>query len=126
MSESPLEPQVAVESRVTVVTLGPAFGTLDEHVLDTGLGDKLLKIAGAANPPLVVLDLSHTTFFGSSFIEVLFRLWHQIQTRPGGTFALCGLTEHCLEVLTVTHLDTLWRHFANRGEAVAGLSATAH
>ena len=116
-------PEVAVENGVTVIGLGPDYQIVDEHILDGGLGGTLMDIADDADPPVVVLDLSHTQFFGSSFIEVLFRLWTQIQARAGGNFAICGLTPHCLDVLKITHLDTLWRLFPTRGEAVRSLAA---
>ena len=108
-----------------MIALGPAFQIIDEHVLESGLGESLIDLAGEADPPIIVLDLSHTRFFGSSFIEVLFRLWTRLQGRAGGTFVICGLTPHCLDVLKITHLDTLWRLFATRDEAVQALSAAA-
>jgi anti-sigma B factor antagonist len=115
-------PEVVVAGPVTVIGLGPAYQIIDEHVLDGGLGESMIEAADEADPPLVVLDLSHTQFFGSSFIEVLFRLWTRLQSRSGGSFAICGLTPHCLDVLKITHLDTLWRVFPNRDEAVRSLS----
>lgn len=118
MSAPVLAPEVVVDGRVTVIELGPAYQIVDEHLLDTGLEQSLAEIVAAADPPLVVLDLTQTQFFGSSFIEVLFRLWSQIQARRGGEFAICGLTPHCLDVLKITHLDTLWKLFQTRGEAV--------
>ena len=124
MSVPALAPEVVVDSGVTVIGLGPAYQIVDEHVLDGGLGGTLKEIADEADPPLVVLDLSQTRFFGSSFIEILFRLWTQLQARPGGNFAMCGLTPHCLDVLKITHLDTLWRLFPNREEAVRSLTPT--
>lgn len=122
MSAPALTPEVVVSGKVTVIGLGEGFQIVDERVLDTGLGDALLGMAAEADPPLVVLDLSHTRFFGSSFIEVLFRLWTRQQARDGGAFAISGLTPYCLDVLKITHLDTLWRIFPNRDEAVRALS----
>ena len=116
-------PEVVVDGSVTVIALGPAYKVVDEHVLDTGLGESLIELADDADPPLVVLDLSNTQFFGSSFIEVLFRLWTRLQARGGGRFAICGLTPHCLDVLKITHLDTLWRLTATREEAVRAIAA---
>jgi len=122
MSDSPL-PEVRVDNGVTVVALGPQFENLDEWILD-GVRDTLLAVSQKADPPLVVLDLSHTKFFGSAFIEVLFRLWNRLNTREGGQFAISGLTPYCAEVLAITHLDTLWRTFAQREEAVRALRAS--
>src|SRR6516164_9803492 len=118
-------PERFVERGVTVISLGPAYQIVDEHLLDGGLGEALIELAEEADPPLVVLDLSHTQFFGSSFIEVLFRLWTKLQARPGGKFAICGLTPHCLDVLKITHLDTLWRLAATRDEAVSAVATDA-
>lgn len=118
-----LTPQVTLDKRVTVIGLGPGFESVDEHTLDGGLRDSLLDAADAAEPPRVVLDLSHTTFFGSSFIEVLFRMWNRLQSRAGGAFALSGVTPYCEEVLHVAHLDTLWRVYPDRAAAVRELDA---
>jgi anti-anti-sigma factor len=122
MSASAAAPEVVVAGRVTVLVLGPAYKVSDEHVLDLGLGESLIESADDADPPLVVLDLSNTQFFGSSFIEILFRLWTKLQGREGGRFAICGLTPHCLDVLKITHLDTLWHLATTREEAVRAVA----
>lgn len=123
MSETDLHPEVTVDQGVTVIELGSGFESVDERALDTGLRTSLLETAEAADPPVVLLDLSHTTFFGSSFIEIMFRLWNRLNAKPGGNFAICGLTSYCLEVLKITHLDTLWRLYATRDEAIREMSA---
>jgi anti-anti-sigma factor len=125
MSVPATAPEVVVDGRVTVITLGPAYKVLDEHTLDLGLAQSLVELADDADPPLVVLDLSNTQFFGSSFIEVLFRLWTRLQARSGGRFAICGLTPHCVDVLKITHLDTLWQLTPTREQAVRHLAGTS-
>lgn len=125
MSAPALTPEIVVVRRVTVIGLGPGYGSVDEKVLDGGLRAALLDTAESADPPLVVLDLSHTNFFGSSFIEILFRIWNRLQARPGGSFAICGVTSYCLEVLKVTHLDSLWKVYPTRDEAVRAVSGAA-
>lgn len=126
MAAPALTPDVTVDQRVTIVGLGQGFESVDERLLDSGFRDSLLEIADKADPPLVVLDLSRTTFFGSSFIELLFRIWNRQQTKPNGVFALCGVTKYCLEVLKVAHLDTLWQLFPDRAQAVETLSPKAN
>jgi len=116
---SPITPAICREDGVTVIALGPEYENLDEPLLDH-LRGVLLDAASTADPPLVVLDLSHTKFFGSAFIEILFRLSNRLKSRAG-QFALCGLTPYCAEVLSITHLDTIWPIFSNRAEAVRGL-----
>lgn len=120
---APAAPKVTIENGVTLVVLGPGHESVDEHLLDAGLREALLKIGETANPPRVVLDLSQTTFFGSSFIEILFRIWNRLQERPGGAFAIAGLTSYCQEVLKIAHLDSLWRLFPDRASALAELGA---
>jgi anti-anti-sigma regulatory factor len=123
MSAPALAPEVVIDRDVTVIGLGPGYSSLDERVLGGGLRDVLLETADDAEPPLVVLDLSNTKFFGSSFIEILFRLWNRLQTKPGGRFAISGVTAYCREVLKVAHLDTLWQVYATRDDAVQDLSS---
>lgn len=113
-------PEIHVENGVTVISLGPAYVHIDERLVD-GLRESL-DLSRDFDPPKVVLDLSHTKFFGSSFIEVMFSLWTRLNNQPGASFALAGVAPYCREVLTITHLDTLWRLYPNVDEAVRELS----
>ncbi len=112
---------IVKEGDVTVVVFGAGQRHLDEVGLEL-IGNQLIDIAQQANPPLLVLDMTVTEFFGSSFIEVLFRVWKRLKTQPNAKFAISGLQEYCREVLEVTHLDQLWPLYATRAEAVAGMS----
>jgi len=107
---------------VTIVT----FGAAQRHLSEVGLEEisrQLVEVAQEADPPYLVLDMSATEFFGSSFIEVLFRVWKRLNTQSNPKFAISGLQEYCREVLEVTHLDQLWPLYATRAEAVTALSA---
>lgn len=115
-----VSPVIHKHGDVTVISFGPQFETLDEFTLDQ-IRDFVLDAAKSANPPKVVIDLSYTKFFGSSFIEVLFRVWNRVNA-AGGKFALAGLTSYCREVLEVTHLDKLWPLMPNEEEAVSAVS----
>ena len=117
-------PQVTNQSGVTVISLGPEYENLDEHTLDE-VREVILKATSEADPPLVVLDLSHTKFFGSAFIEILFRAWTRVTGREGGKFSISGLTPYCAEVIEVTHLDRLWAIYKTRDEAVRALAQSA-
>lgn len=114
-------PEVSRQDGVTIVSLGPDYVNLDESELDD-VSAALLGAAEQADPPLVVLHMPHTAFFGSAFIEVLFRVWNCLNGRQGGRFALSGLSEYCTEVIQVTHLDRLWELYDSPAEAVAGIS----
>ena len=109
---------VVKDGDVTVVVFGPEQRQLDEVGLEK-IGRQLVEVAQAASPPLLVLDMAPTEFFGSSFIEALFRVWKKLNTQPGAKFAISGLQPYCKEVLEVTHLDRLWPLPATRAEAIA-------
>ncbi len=115
-------PQITTQNGVTIVSLGEEYENLDERVLEE-LRDVILKVVDEADPPRVILDLSHTKFFGSSFIELIFRSWNRVHAKPGGKFVLSGLTEYCREVIEVTHLDKLWELYDDIPSALAALSA---
>ena len=113
-------PDISTQNGITVISLGPEYENLDEPGLE-GLKDMVLEVAHSADPPLVILDLSHTKFFGSAFIEVLFRAWNRLKGRDGGQLCISGLTPYCKEVIEVTHLNELWKIFDTLDEAVAAL-----
>lgn len=122
MTFSPTTLDVVVDRNVTVIGLGSRYKSVDEKVLEEGLRLSMLSVVDRAAPPLVVVDLSQTSFFGSSFIELLFRMWNRVLSKPNGAFAICGVTPYCDEVLKVAHLDTLWRLYGTRNEAVDALA----
>jgi len=113
-------PEIIQDKGVTVIALGPEYENLDEHILDD-LRDVFQELSESADPPWVVVDLANTKFFGSSFLEILFRMWNHLHSRDGGRLALSGLTPYCAEVLAITHLDTLWPTFPDRSLAVTAL-----
>ena len=99
--------EVSVVSGVTVATFRQSFSQLDEPVIDL-VNRKLSDLAAGVPEPRLLLDMTQVDFFGSSFIESMFRAWKRLQMRPGAKMGLCGLNAHCREVLEITHLDKLW------------------
>jgi anti-anti-sigma factor len=84
----------------------------------------MLEQAQTAEPPLIVLDLAETAYMGSAFIETISRTWKRVNARSG-QLVLCSLTPFCAEVLRATRLDTLWKHYPTRGDAIAALAQAA-
>lgn len=105
-----------------VVHLGPEYDSLDESSLDR-VQDFLLACTDVKDVRNMVVDLSHTKFFGSAFIEVLFRAYNRIK-RKAGKFALSGLQAHPKEVILISKLNTIWQLYATAAEAVQALNAT--
>ena len=107
---------ITKQQDVTIIKINSLFRALDElHIVN--LSNRLFETVESIEPPLVVIDLTEVTYFGSSFLEVLFRLWNQVKKR-GGELSLCGLQEHCAEVIRISHLDSLWQNFKESAEAV--------
>ena len=115
--------QVIQEDGVTVVAMGQEYENIDETVIDE-VRDFLLNVSGSADPPRLLIDLSKVEFFGSSFIELLFRVWHRMKAKDGGAFGICGLNPYCREVLEVTHLNQLWEIYGTREEALKAMGNT--
>lgn len=115
-------PQILYEHGVTVVTFGPDLTRLTEDCIQETLQVMLAAVPGPH--PCLLIDLSHVEFFGSSFIEVLFRVWNRVQ-QSEGRFALCCLSPNCTEVIQVTNLDRLWPMFPSREAAIQALRKPA-
>lgn len=101
---------------VTVVQLGPEYDNITEIALPK-LQTFVLDIAEKVTPPHLVLNLQNVVFFGTGFIEVMFRTWQRINRRDG-RFGLCSMQKYPKEVLKVAKLDTVWRVFPDVESAV--------
>jgi anti-sigma B factor antagonist len=119
---SDLSPTYERRGHVTCVLFCGEFENLDEQLLDA-IRDDLLEKAYAADPPRVVVDLTNVKFFGSSFIEILFRIWNKINGLEDGRFGIAGLSKYCTEVLQVTQLDKLWKLYPNLDEALESMNS---
>lgn len=113
---------VAREDGITIAMFRQSFSQLDEMSIDI-VNRRLGELVATLQPPTLILDMSQVEFFGSSFIESVFRAWKRLQGRPGAKFALCRLQPYCREVLEVTHLDQLWTLCGTREEAIAKLQS---
>lgn len=105
----------------TVIALGEAYDSLDDATIQR-LRTVLLEQASRADPPHLIVDFSKTSFFGSSFIEVLFQAHKRIRER-GGKLVLAALAPNCAEVLKATRLDSLWEAYPTRDAALQAFSA---
>src|SRR5262245_47655279 len=106
---------VLKEKGLTIVEVDPEYDSLDEWKIRQFL-DLLLDAVGKDDGPLVLIDLTKTTFIGSSFVGVLIRAWKRVRQRHG-RMALCGVNDVCGDVLKVTKLDSIWEIYDTRDEA---------
>ena len=68
----------------------------------------------------VILDFSKTTYYGSTALNFFVQLWKSVRD-ANGKMVFCHLSEHEMDVLKQTRLDTLWAICATREEALAAL-----
>lgn len=113
-------PEIQQQAGVTVVRLGPDFSSLYEG--DLGTLAALPGLADTAEPALMVLDLSHTKYFGSAFIGFAITLANRLRAR-GGRFAISGLSSFGRMALQTTRSDLLLELFDSVDLAVAGLQS---
>lgn len=104
---------------VQVLTIGSDEVSIEEGNLEE-ISQKLIDCVVSV-PPHVVIDMQHVKFFGSSFIETLFRIWNRIK-ESNGQFGIAGLEDYCREILTVTNLDSVWNTYPDTVTAVSELS----
>jgi anti-sigma B factor antagonist len=113
------KPEIITQDGVSIVSLGPAFERITEDLIPVA-SEAILQAAGGENAK-VIIDLGHTQFFGSSFIEAMFRGWNKLKGKPGAVFALAGLTSYCQEVIEITNLNRLWSMYPDRQAAIDAL-----
>ena len=111
------------EGRWTILQFDGTMDQIGEANANRGrdLLEAAVETAIATDPPNLLLDLEGVSFFGSSFIEAMYRAWKRITT-AGGEFALASCSSHCTEVLTVTRLGDLWTTYPTRDDATGTLT----
>lgn len=112
------KPRTILDGDITIIEFGEDLEHLGEDVIP--MVSKTLQEAGQASSGKILVDLSAVKYFGSSFIEILYRLWKQVQTKKG-QFVITGLQPNCREVLEITNLDKLWKLLPDRDSGLAAL-----
>jgi anti-sigma B factor antagonist len=108
--------QVVQQGGATVVEVDSDYDSLDEQTI-SAFSDLMLGAVATADPPALVVDLSHARFIGSSFLGVLIRAWKRLRDRDG-RMALCCVPANCGEVLRVSRLDSVWSIHSTRDDAL--------
>ena len=109
--------QTETLEHVVLATLGSGYDTLDGSLVKQAEEHLLAAVSDSSCTTLVV-DMSHTRFFGSAFIESLIRVWNVLKPRPQSSLKLCGLQPYCEEVLTITHLNQIWGIYETPEQAI--------
>lgn len=113
---------ISVEQGVTVVRLGDDFASIYESDLVRLEG--LRELADTVTPPQVVIDLSHTRYFGSSFIGFLMSTAGRLRDRGDGQLGISGVQPFATMALEATKADLLLSLFDGVDDAVASLRSS--
>lgn len=82
--------------------------------------EEILRRLQDAHLRSVLVDAGETEYLSSTVIGALIQIWETLRER-GGRFALCNLSDDALSVIVAMRLDTRWRHFNSREEALQAL-----
>lgn len=104
-----------------IVTLSNDYGVMENHEIEQFQRNLTAGIENRERPRVIV-DLTATSYIGSTFLEALINIWQKLKDK-GGQMVLCGLQPGTREVVSVTRLDTLWPLYETRQAAIQALSA---
>ncbi|MHB8969517.1 MAG: response regulator [Pirellulaceae bacterium] len=108
--------RIELENDTVVVTPMSSLGELDCDVLSADMGG-VVSILQQQRARHVVIDFRHTEFFCSEAIYLLLKI-HRSSKERHGRMALCGLSAHQREVLSLMALDKLWPLCDSQPEAL--------
>jgi anti-anti-sigma factor len=108
--------RVEVENDTVVMIPLSSLGELDCDLLATDM-DGVLSLLQQQRARHAVIDFRHSEFFCSEFVYLLLKLHRRVKERRG-RMALCGLSAHQREVLSLMALDRLWPLCTTQAEAL--------
>lgn len=110
------------EGTALVVSPQSCASTLAEDDFQADFGDVMAQIK-QPQVTAVVVDFSDIEYFGSMMLEALRRLAAEVGA-AGGPMVLCCVSEVGLEILQVTHFDTLWPIYPTCEAALAAVASS--
>jgi anti-sigma B factor antagonist len=115
MAESQQKFTVSRVGNTTVVKLhGPR---ITDQVYVSELGDELVAVLEAADPPDLLIDLNDVEFLSSSVLGKLIRLLKRVRDK-NGRLRLCSIRPSILEVFEITQLHKVFEIYPDAEEAL--------
>lgn len=72
----------------------------------------------------LVFDADNADFLSSAVIGSMIQMWEAAEEK-GGRFVSCNISDGALEALVAMRLDTKWRRYDSRDEALKALRQTS-
>ena len=66
----------------------------------------------------VIVDMGRLRYCGSALLGVILRVWKSVSPRSG-VLTFCNVNEEVGEILKHTRLDTLWKIYPTRADALS-------
>ena len=120
MSNEPQNFQLEWHGNTVVIIPAPDVEAMRWDLIEQS-ADIVMEPLREQEVPMVVVDLSEVSYFGSVFLALLLRC-HKLVKSSGGELVLCGASTMASELLRVTALDTLWAIYDTREEALDALA----
>ena len=106
--------EIEREGETIIVT--PTVNLREFEFVEANVNDVLEGLSDLSIKNLV-MDFQRTDYFESSAFALFVKLWKTVAVR-NGCMALCNLSKHEHEILSVTKFDMLWRICESRAEAM--------
>ncbi len=103
--------------QVAVIELHGEINAFAEAALDAAYAE-----AAASQPPAILLNFAAVDYINSTGIALIVALLAQSQ-QVGRALLVCGLSEHYVELFTITRLAEYMRVFPDEVSALNSLSA---
>ncbi len=121
MSET-TSPLTKHEGAVTVLHLAACSSRWGADQIDKHRAALLEQSCQIKPGQSLLIDMTSVEFFGSAFIELLLQIWNGVKQNEGSKMALCGASNYCMDIITVTRLDSIWPIYPDPSAGVSGLS----
>ena len=123
MPNTPANWQFAASIRLTTpeVAIVELRGEINAHAEAT-LNAVYIE-AATSQPAAILLDFAAVDYINSTGIALIVGLLAQAQ-QAGRALLVCGLSEHYVELFTITRLADYMRVFPDEASALASLGAT--
>ena len=82
--------------------------------------EEILKLLDRNHVDSVIIDLKQTDYYGSTALGFFLRLWKKVRTN-GGHMAMCNVSDHEREILSLMRMEQLWSLCKDRNEAIQAL-----
>ena len=80
-------------------------------------GTEILRLLDSRTARNLVIDFRNTDYYGSTALSFFVKLWKRVRAN-GGQMVFCNVSAHELEILELTHLNTLWSLCNSQDEAM--------